>query len=125
MFILFSLYLWIPLIRFSFKFTDSDGGVAAEFVQMLQDLNAKNSEHELSIEKFLTKSEEAFFGKVRKQKLDDAASVRSSYRDSMWGTPAVSMYSTPACMNFFLFGTSELLNTASSAEHACVLSARV
>ena len=70
---------------------------------MLQDLNAKNSEHELSIEKFLTKSEEAFFGKVRKQKLDDAASIRSSYRDSMWGTPAVSMYSTAACMTFFTY----------------------
>jgi hypothetical protein len=92
---------------------------------MLQDLNAKNSEHELSIEKFLTKSEEAFFGKVRKQKLDDAASIRSSYRDSMWGTPAVSMYSTAACMTFFLFGTSELLNTSSSAEHACVPSVRL
>lgn len=79
------------------QFTDSDGGVASEFVQKLQMLNAKNSEHELSIEKFLVKSEEAFFGKVRKDKLDSAASIRSSQRDSVWGTPSPSLYSRPDC----------------------------
>ena len=65
-------------------------------------LDAKNSEHELSIEKFLVKSEEAFFGKVRKDKLSSAASVRSSMRDSVWG--AQSLYSRPDCMSYdFLF----------------------
>lgn len=60
-------------------------------------LNAKNSEHELSIEKYLTKSEEAFFGKVRKDKLETAASIRSSQRESVWGTPTPSLYSRPDC----------------------------
>ena len=63
-------------------------------------LNAKNSEHELSIEKFLVKSEEAFFGKVRKDKLETAASIRSSQRDSIWGTPTASLYSRPDCKHF-------------------------
>jgi alpha-1,3-glucan synthase len=80
-----------------FQFTDADGDVSADFVQRLQNLNAKNSEHELSIEKFLVKSEEKFFGQVKKQKLSDAASIRSSQRDSIWGTTAESMYSSPAC----------------------------
>jgi alpha-1,3-glucan synthase len=42
------------------------------------------------------KSEEKFFGQVKKQKLSDAASIRSSQRDSIWGT-ADSMYSRPTC----------------------------
>jgi alpha-1,3-glucan synthase len=68
-------------------------------VQKLQQLTAKNSEHELSIEKFLMKSEEAFFGKVRKEKLSTAASIRSSQRDSVWGTPSASLYSRPDSPN--------------------------
>jgi alpha-1,3-glucan synthase len=79
------------------QFTDEDGGVASDFVERLQNLNAKNSEHELSIEKFLVKSEEKFFGKVRKDKLEVAASIRSSQRDSIWGTPSASLYSRPDC----------------------------
>lgn len=55
-------------------------------------LNAHNSKHELSIEKYLMKSEEAFFDKVKKDKLSSAASVRSSQRDSVWGTPAPSTF---------------------------------
>lgn len=55
-------------------------------------LNSHNSKHELSIEKFLTKSEEAFFDKVKKDKLSSAASIRSSQRDSVWGTPAPSTF---------------------------------
>ncbi|KAF8163338.1 modular protein with glycoside hydrolase family 13 and glycosyltransferase family 5 domains [Crassisporium funariophilum] len=95
-----------PLNKAIASFTDADGGVASEFVQKLQSLNAKNSEHELSIEKYLVKSEEAFFGKVRKDKLSSAASVRSSQRDSVWGTPSPSLYSRPDCMslNFNAFG---------------------
>ena len=85
------------MINSVLQFTDADGGVASEFVQKLQSLNAKNSEHELSIEKFLVKSEEAFFGKVRKDKLSNAASIRSSQRDSVWGTPSASLYSRPDC----------------------------
>lgn len=67
---------------------------------MLQDLDAKNSEGEMSIEKFLMKSEEAFFGKVRKDKLtSSAASIRSpgGDRESVWGTPTPSLYSRPEC----------------------------
>jgi alpha-1,3-glucan synthase len=60
-------------------------------------LDAKNSSRELSIEKYLIKSEEAFFGKVRKDKLSSAASLRSSQRDSVWGTPSPSIYSRPDC----------------------------
>ena len=58
-------------------------------------LDAKNSQHQLSIEKFLMKSEEAFFGKVRREKLSSAASVRSSQRDSIFGS--ASVYSRPTC----------------------------
>ncbi|EIW51684.1 glycoside hydrolase family 13 and glycosyltransferase family 5 domain-containing protein [Trametes versicolor FP-101664 SS1] len=81
-----------PLNKAIASFTDSDGGVAQDFVQRLQVLNAHNSKHELSIEKFLMKSEEAFFDKVKKDKLSSAASVRSSQRDSVWGTPAPSTF---------------------------------
>ncbi|KAJ3903941.1 modular protein with glycoside hydrolase family 13 and glycosyltransferase family 5 domains [Lentinula edodes] len=84
-----------PLNKAIASFTDSDGGVAADFIQKLQALNAKNSEHELSIEKYLMKSEEAFFGKVKKDKLSSAASIRSSQRDSVFGTPSPSIYSRP------------------------------
>jgi len=79
------------------QFTDTDGGVTAEFVTKLQALDATNSKHELSIEKFLTKSEEAFFDKVKKDKLSSAASIRSSQRDSIWGTPSSFDYSRPSC----------------------------
>ncbi|KAH9484208.1 Cell wall alpha-1,3-glucan synthase mok13 [Psilocybe cubensis] len=96
-----------PLNKAIASFTDSDGGVASEFVQKLQTLNAKNSEHELSIEKFLTKSEEAFFGKVRKEKLSTAASIRSSQRDSMWGTPSPSLYSRPDSPNMQAFSQGD------------------
>ncbi|KIK71072.1 glycosyltransferase family 5 protein [Collybiopsis luxurians FD-317 M1] len=85
-----------PLNKAIASFTDADGGVAADFVQRLQDLNAKNSEHDLSIEKFLMKSEEKFFDKVKKEKLSSAASIRSSQRDSVWGTPDPSVYSRPS-----------------------------
>ncbi|KAF7338273.1 Modular protein with glycoside hydrolase family 13 and glycosyltransferase family 5 domains [Mycena venus] len=78
-----------PLNKAIASFTDADGGVAGEFVQKLQSLTAKNSEHELSIEKFLMKSEEAFFGKVRKEKLSSAASILQTLKDSRWNTMRV------------------------------------
>ncbi|EKM55582.1 glycosyltransferase family 5 protein [Phanerochaete carnosa HHB-10118-sp] len=81
-----------PLNKAMAAFTDADGGVTAEFAAKLQSLNPHNSKHELSIEKFLTKSEEAFFDKVKKDKLSSAASIRSSQRDSVWGTPAPSSF---------------------------------
>jgi alpha-1,3-glucan synthase len=84
------------------KFNDSDGGVAAEFVQRLQNLNATNSERELSVDKFLTKSEESFFNKVRKRKLNDAASIPSPYREPVWGAQGGSMYPSLTCMSFFI-----------------------
>ena len=87
------------------QFTDADGGVTQDFVQKLQALNSHNSKHELSIEKYLMKSEEKFFEKVKKDKLSSAASVRSSQRDSVWGTPAPSSFdhSRPSCRSFFSF----------------------
>ncbi|EPQ58265.1 modular protein with glycoside hydrolase family 13 and glycosyltransferase family 5 domains [Gloeophyllum trabeum ATCC 11539] len=78
-----------PLNKAIASFTDADGGVAHEFVEKLRNLNPENSQHELSIEKFLMKSEEAFFDKVRKDKLSTAASIRSSKRESVWGTPSI------------------------------------
>ncbi|KAM5531218.1 hypothetical protein V8D89_015136, partial [Ganoderma adspersum] len=98
-----------PLNKAIASFTDSDGGVASDFVQKLQLLNAHNSKHELSIEKFLMKSEEAFFDKVKKDKLSSAASVRSSQRDSIWGTPMPSSYdasrpSSPSGASFSMSG---------------------
>lgn len=76
-----------PLNKAIASFTDSDGGVAHEFAQKLQTLSADNSKGELSIEKFLTKSEELFFDRVRKEKLSSAASYISSKRESMWSMP--------------------------------------
>ncbi|KAK2466883.1 hypothetical protein APHAL10511_001141 [Amanita phalloides] len=96
-----------PLNKAIASFTDADGGVAAEFVQKLQMLDAKNSRHELSIEKFLVKSEESFFGRVRREKLSSAASIHSQ-RDSIWGTPSPSMYSRPESPNTQVgFSTTE------------------
>jgi alpha-1,3-glucan synthase len=77
------------------QFTDSDGGATQEFVTKLQNLSADNSKGELSIERFLQKSEAAFFGKVRKHKLSTAASQLSSRRDSMLGKPSPSLYDLP------------------------------
>ncbi|EMD38388.1 bifunctional glycoside hydrolase family 13 glycosyltransferase family 5 protein [Gelatoporia subvermispora B] len=99
-----------PLNKAIASFTDADGGVAQEFVQRLQMLDSHNSKTELSIEKFLTKSEEAFFDKVKKDKLSSAASVRSSQRDSVWGTPAPSSFdhsrpSSPSMHSFAPMGT--------------------
>ena len=39
--------------------------MSAEFVAKLRGLDAKNSQTELSIEKFLIKNEEQFFDKVK------------------------------------------------------------
>jgi alpha-1,3-glucan synthase len=78
------------------QFTDSDGGVVQEFVTKLQNLSADNSKGELSIEKFLQKSEETFYEKVRKDKLSSAASLRSSRRDSTSGMPSPSLYNHPS-----------------------------
>lgn len=89
-----------PLNKAIASFTDSDGEVAHEFVGKLQILNAHNSKHDLSIEKFLTKSEEAFFDKVKKDKLSSAASLRSSQRDSIWGPPSSFDHSRPSSPSF-------------------------
>ncbi|TFY55439.1 hypothetical protein EVG20_g9317, partial [Dentipellis fragilis] len=96
-----------PLNKAIASFTDSDGGVAHDFVQKLQHLTPENSKTELSIEKFLQKSEEAFFDKVRKDKLSSAASIRSQ-RDSVWGTPAPSSldHSRPSSPNTQSFAPS-------------------
>ena len=72
--------------------------MTADFVAQLRGLNAKNSQNELSIEKFLTKSEEAFFDKAKEDKRESAASLRSQ-RDSFYNSsPRTSFYSTrPDC----------------------------
>lgn len=81
------------------QFTDKDGGITAEFVAKLQGLDAKNSQGELSIERFLIKSEEAFFDKVKADKRTTATSLRSqrdSYFDS--SAPQSSFYlGGPGC----------------------------
>ncbi|KAF8758339.1 glycoside hydrolase family 13 [Rhizoctonia solani] len=59
-----------PLNKAMASFTDADG------------------ESELSIEKFLTKSEEAFFDKVKRDKINSSAASIRSHRDSSWGTPS-------------------------------------
>lgn len=69
------------------------------FVSQLQALTPENSKGDLSIEKFLTKSEEAFFDKVKKDKVSSAMSLRS-HRDSTWGAPS-SYDSRPGCEHCF------------------------
>lgn len=51
--------------------------MSADFVAKLRGLDAKNSQNELSIEKFLTKSERAFFDKVKVDKCLSAVGLRS------------------------------------------------
>jgi alpha-1,3-glucan synthase len=69
--------------------------VTAEFVDRLQVLDAKNSQDELSIEKFLTKSEGAFFDKVKEDKRISATSLRSHRRSySHSDAPRSSFYSS-------------------------------
>ncbi len=73
-------------------------------MQKLQTLSAENSKGELSIERYLQKSEEHFFDKLKKDKLSSAASVRSSARDSVWGAP--SIYDRPPSPGGFSGTTS-------------------
>ena len=78
--------------------------MTADFVAQLRGLNVKNSQNELSIEKFLTRSEEAFFDKLKEDKRDNAASLRSQ-RDSFYhsGASRSSFFSArPGCESFFL-----------------------
>ena len=64
-------------------------------MQKLQGLNADNSKGELSIEKFLVKSEEAFFDRVRRDKLSSAVSYISSHRESVWSMPGTLTVNEP------------------------------
>ena len=66
------------------QFTDQNGEVAKAFVAKLQSLSAENSKGELSIERFLVKSEEAYFHDIKKEKIY-AASTRSK-RDSTFSS---------------------------------------
>ena len=79
------------------QFTDQDGDVAQAFVTKLQMLSAENSKGELSIERFLVKSEEAFFERLKKEKISSAVSILSSNRDSNWGTPSLNYESRSSC----------------------------
>ncbi|OCB86737.1 modular protein [Sanghuangporus baumii] len=84
-----------PLNKAISSFTDENGEVVHDFIQKLQNLSAENSKHDLSIERYLQKSEEAFFNKVRKDKISSAVSIRSSARESVWGTDSMYDSSRP------------------------------
>lgn len=75
----------VRLALMSGQFTDADGEAAQVFAARLQFLDANNSKGDLSIEKFLTKSEEAFFDRARRDKLV-AAGGGHSQRNSFWST---------------------------------------
>jgi alpha-1,3-glucan synthase len=81
------------------QFTDQDGDIARAFIAKLQLLSAENSKSELSIERYLVKSEEAFFDRVKKEKISSAASILSSRRDSSTWNFAQSLHSEsrPPC----------------------------
>lgn len=89
-----------PLNKAMESFTDSDGEVAQSFVQKLRDLSADNSKGDLCIEKFLIKSEKAFFDEIKKEKIS-AMSIRSS-RDSFIQSRAPSMIDgfRPECESY-------------------------
>ncbi|KAF8522241.1 glycoside hydrolase family 13 and glycosyltransferase family 5 protein [Hysterangium stoloniferum] len=76
-----------PLNKAIATFTDADGEVVQDFVLKLQDLSTDNSKGDLSIEKFLTKSEEKFFDRVRRDRLSSAASIRSSNQSILESRP--------------------------------------
>ncbi|EJD02308.1 modular protein with glycoside hydrolase family 13 and glycosyltransferase family 5 domains [Fomitiporia mediterranea MF3/22] len=105
-----------PLNKAIASFTDADGEVAQEFIQKLQNLSSENSKSELSIERYLQKSEEAFFDKVRKEKLSTAASIRSSTRDSVWGTPSEYEPSRPHSPSTYSFAPSSHYNGGFNTE---------
>ncbi|KIY53580.1 glycoside hydrolase family 13/glycosyltransferase family 5 protein [Fistulina hepatica ATCC 64428] len=94
-----------PLNQAVASFTDADGGVTQEFITKLQELSSSNSRGDLCIEKYLQKSEEAFFDKVKKDKISSAVSTRSSNRDSVWGTPEFD-YSRPSSPMGSTFGST-------------------
>ncbi|KAG8897345.1 Cell wall alpha-1,3-glucan synthase ags1, partial [Tulasnella sp. 403] len=106
-----------PLNKAIASFTDENGDVAQAFVQKLQLLTADNSKGELSIERFLIKSEEAFFDKVRKEKINSSAASIRSHRDSVWGTPSPTLGgydsrpSSPSFMSSHTAGNNNYFNT--------------
>lgn len=90
------------------QFTDGDGEVAQAFVAKLQSLSPNNSKGELSIERFLVKSEEAFFERVKKEKISSAASILSSKRDSIWHLPSLYYESRPVCAFGYIYRRTHL-----------------
>ena len=73
-----------PLNKAMDSFTDSDGEVAQSFVQKLRDLSADNSKGDLCIEKFLIKSEKAFFEEVKKEKFSGEYNNQSATNQLLW-----------------------------------------
>ncbi|KAG6819041.1 hypothetical protein H0H93_016019, partial [Arthromyces matolae] len=73
-----------PLNKVATSFTDADGDAYSQFAQQLHDLNPSNSLQELSIGKYLSKSEEAFFGEYKRVKLSRASSMLSSQGSLLW-----------------------------------------
>jgi alpha-1,3-glucan synthase len=63
---------------------DADGGVSADFMAKLRWLDSKNSQHELSIEKF--------FDKLKDDKHSSAASLRSQCGSSYNANPSRSSF---------------------------------
>lgn len=103
-----------PLNKAMDSFTDSDGEVAQSFVQKLRDLSSDNSKGDLCIEKFLIKSEKAFFDEIKKDKMT-AQSMRSS-RDSYMHSRAPSMIDgfRPECERGFFTGRTQSADPSSA-----------
>lgn len=82
-------------------------------MQKLQSLSSDNSKGELSIERYLVKSEEAYFDKVRKDKLSSAASYISSHRDSVWSSTSMAdgdrSRPASACFLFLFYRSAGLM----------------
>ncbi|KAJ3818641.1 glycoside hydrolase family 13 and glycosyltransferase family 5 protein [Lentinula raphanica] len=71
-----------PLNKAIASFTDSSGHITSQFDALLQHLSPVNSENQLSIEKYLMKSEKEFFKEVKKERLSWAGeSLRSRSRE--------------------------------------------
>jgi len=106
------------------QFTDQDGDVAQAFVAKLQFLSAGNSKSELSIERYLVKSEEAFFDRVKKEKISSAASILSSRRDSSTWNFAQSLHSEsrPPCACILMVHVSRLKYSVAPFGHTMSMS---
>ncbi|KAJ3781651.1 glycoside hydrolase family 13 and glycosyltransferase family 5 protein [Lentinula aff. detonsa] len=83
-----------PLNKAIASFTDTSGHLTSQYTTLLHHLTPSNSERELSIEKYLMKSEREFFREVRKERLswageslkEKSESRRSSSSSFFWAS---------------------------------------